>query len=218
VAIEETGDRVELALREAHVLRMRGQFAEAEARCREALEVEPENLGGIEMLADLLHDRGLLTEARDLYLRALEIQPGRASAETNLARVTLEVAERDQERAVAEALVLGGAISKGERKRRVTISLLLSLLFAGAGQLYNGEYVKGGILAAAGMAGLVLGGTELVRLALGLMGARTPGPPISEWQALIGIAGLAAWLYGLIDAPARANRLSQEGGGGLGID
>jgi hypothetical protein len=92
------------------------------------------------------------------------------------------------------------------------MSLVLALV--GAGQLYNGEYVKGAIVATAFLTGLVLGGTELVRLLVSLMGARPGGGPIEEWRAVLGIVGLFAWIYGLIDAPVRARRLADEGRAG----
>ena len=81
-------------------------------------------------------------------------------------------------------------------------------------QFYNGEYVKGAIVAATSLAGLVFGGTELVRLLVGLMGARTGPEPISAWRAVLGFMGFFAWIYGLIDAPVRARKLSEEGRGG----
>src|SRR5262249_18167125 len=158
-------------------------------RCRQALEAAPDDLSGIDMLAELLCEKGELEEARGLYHRALEIQPGRASAETALARITLELADRENERLMAQTILSGGSVSQAERKRRVAISLLLPFLFAGAGQLYNGEYVKGGILAGAYLLGLLFGATEVWRVIFGLMGAHAGSEPISEWRAVLGLLG-----------------------------
>jgi hypothetical protein len=208
-----SAEKAEQLLREAHLLRMRGQVAAAEERCRGALELAPDDAAVQEMLADLLVEKGSLEEARDLYHGVLAAQPGRASAETSLAHVTLELARREDERQMAQALFAGGGrLSHRERKRHVSMSLILALV--GAGQLYNGEYVKGAIVAVTFLAGLVFGGTELLRLLVGLMGARTGPEPISEWRAVLGFVGLFAWIYGLIDAPVRARQLSEEGRGG----
>src|SRR5262245_58944892 len=188
---EDPGSRAERAeqlLREAHLLQMRGQFGAAEDRCRAALEVVPEDTAAREMLADLLVEKGSLEEARDLYASVLEAEPGKPSAETSLARVTLELGQREQERAIAEAIFTGQGLSKRERKRNLSLSLILALV--GAGQLYNGEYVKGAIVATAFLTGLVFGGTELVRLLVSLMGARPGGGPIEEWRAGLGFVGL----------------------------
>jgi tetratricopeptide (TPR) repeat protein len=204
--------KAEQLLREAHLLRMRGQFAGAEERCRQALEVAPDDAAGQEMLADLLVEKGNLEEARDLYAGVLAAQPGRASAETSLARITLELAERQQERDMAQAVFTGaGRLSHRERKRHLSLSLMMALV--GAGQLYNGEYVKGAIVAVVSWAGLFLGGMDLARLLFSLMGAK-PHEPITDWRAILGFVGLFTWIYGLIDAPVRARKLSEEGRGG----
>jgi tetratricopeptide (TPR) repeat protein len=140
---DEPREAAEQLLREAHLLRMRKQYAEAESRCRRALELVPDDLAALDMLAELEYGKGNLPEARDLCQRILDEEPGRSVTETRLARITLELAERDQDRLLAETALAGGLHrqSGAERKRRVTISLMLSLLFAGAGQLYNGEYI-----------------------------------------------------------------------------
>jgi tetratricopeptide (TPR) repeat protein len=203
-------DRVDQLLREANVLRMRGQFAEAETRTRRALEESPDDLGALEMLAELLHDKGSLEEALALCHRQLEIQPGRASAETRLAKITLEQAERAQQRLMAENLLAGGGESVKGRKRRVSISLILSLFFPGLGQLYNGEYVKAAILGGIFLLGLWLGGSELLQIGLVFAGARGPAGGDSGVWPLFGFLSLVAWGYAVIDAPVRAARLSEE--------
>src|SRR5688500_9517480 len=60
----EAGERL---LREANVLRIRKQYAEAEERCRAAVELLPDDVSALEMLGDLLYDKGSLEEARDHY-------------------------------------------------------------------------------------------------------------------------------------------------------
>src|SRR5439155_22641761 len=119
--------------------------------------------------------KGSLDEARALCQRALELQPGRPSAETRLAKIILEAAEQEHQRLAAQALLEGGGESGKARKRRVTTSFLLSLLFPGLGQLYNGEYVKAAILGGTFLLGMWIGGAELFQIGLGFMGAKTHG-------------------------------------------
>lgn len=210
---EEPREAAERLLREAHLLRMRKQFAEAEERVRGALELVPEDLDGLDMLAELEYGKGNLEQSRDLCQQILDVDPARSITETRLARITLELAERDQARVTAETLLAGGggAMSGSERKRRVTISLMLSLLFAGAGQFYNGDIIKGAILAVVYLIGTVAGGAEVLRLMFSLAGARAG--PIQEWRLVLGIAALAVWVYGLLDAVSRAQKLSEETSG-----
>ncbi len=209
-------EQAERLLREANVLRLRKQYAEAETRCREALELVPDDVVGLELLGELLYDKGSLREASDLYQKVLELQPGRASAETRLARVILEQGERDHERLRAQSLLTtGSSLSTRERKNRVLLSTLLSLVFAGAGQLYNGDYVKAGVLAVVYLVGWAVGIPVLIQMGLVFMGAKTPLPPDIGWRAAVGLVAVFAWIYGLLDAPARASRLAEEARSGL---
>ena len=211
---EETTDAAERLLREAKVLQMRGQFAAAEERCRQALEAAPDDVSGVEMLADLLAEKGSLEEARDLYQRALELQPGRSSAETSLARVVLELGEREHERVAAQLMLAGGtAGSRAERKRRVTVSILLSALFAGFGQMYNGETAKGLGLAVIYVLTLIFGAPELLRMVLTLAGVRGQrhAAPIEPWAVLVGFVGLFVWIYSVIDAAGGAQKGARPG-------
>lgn len=209
---EERREAAERLLLEANVLRLRRQFAEAETRCREALELSPEDLGGMEMLAELLHEKGDLTEARDLCQRILDLEPGRPSAEKKLGLVILELDEIENQRMMAQALLASGATSRSERKRRVSISLLLSLLWAGAGQFYNGEHVKAAILAGVFLIGLVVGGPPLLELIVVISAPRFRLAPDTGWRAVFGIVALLVYVYSLIDAPVRAQKLSDEPG------
>jgi tetratricopeptide (TPR) repeat protein len=211
---EETTAAAERLLREAKVLQMRGQFAAAEERCRQALEVAPDDVSGVEMLADLLVEIGTLEDARDLYQRALELQPGRSSAETSLARVVLELGEREHERVEAQLLLGGGSTgSRAERKRRVMLSIILSALFAGIGQMYNGEMGKGLGLAAVYLFSLIFGAPELLRMVLTLAAVRGPrhAPPLETWAVLVGFVGLFVWIYSVIDAAGGAQKGARPG-------
>lgn len=204
---EPINEAVDQLLREAHILRMRKQFAEAETRCRQALEVAPDDVTALDMLAEFAYEKGDLAAARDLCQRILEIQPDRGVTETRLARITLDLAEQENDRLLAHTLLAGGGESSSARKRRVTIALMASLLFAGAGQLYNGEVVKGGILAVTYLVGIVFGGTELLRLMFNLAGVRAAPP--EPWRVLLGFVGLVAWIYSVLDAPARAQKMER---------
>jgi tetratricopeptide (TPR) repeat protein len=203
---QQTQEKADALLREANVLRLRGQTAEAEDRCRAALELVPDEATALEMLGDLLRGRGRLEEAADLYRRSATAAPQRPSPETKFAEITLELAERQRLRDTA-ALLLQHPPSPEQQRRNVMMALLLSGLFPGLGQFYNREAVKGGLLVAGSLLCLWLGGDALFRLLFTVTAARPTGP-VSSLGAWFGFLGGVLWLYGVIDAVVTAQKRS----------
>ena len=204
---DERKSRAEQLLREAHIYRMRGQFGDAEGRCREALALIPDDPTALEMLGDFLHEKGALDEAAEHYRTVLAVQPNRASAETKLARVVLAQGERQHQRDMAQSMLLMGDRSSKERKRNVTVSFLLSLCFAGGGQIYNGDLIKGGVLLTLWLIGAFFGFPSLIKLMIGATGRRPDlGPSIAGigLESILGFIALFVWVYSLIDAPSVA--------------
>lgn len=204
-------NRVEQLLREAQLLRMRSQWAEAETLCRRALDLEPDDAMAQEMLADLLVGKGKLDEAIELYRKALEKQPQKAGLEDKIAHLVLEQAQEEQEKITAQLLMSSPSNAK-ERKRSATVAILLSLLLPGGGQLFVGQYVKGGILLAGGLGGIALGMTDLMKLLLVFAGARPHRGeiPPNQFLAFLGLLGMVLWFYSLLDASSRAGRISPK--------
>jgi len=119
---------VEQWLRQAHVHRMRGQWAQSEALCRRALEVSPDDAMGRELMGDLLAERGDLKEAAEQYQAAQDKQP-KPALEEKIGRMAVLLEEQERARIATE--VLGEAapqMKPGERKRRATMTALLILL------------------------------------------------------------------------------------------
>jgi tetratricopeptide (TPR) repeat protein len=208
--------RVEQLLRQAHILRMRQQWGEAETLCRQALELAPDDAMGQEMLADLLAEKGSLAEALELYRKAYEVQPQKTVLEAKIARLVLQKDQEEQDRLAAE-LLISSPRKQSERKRNVAIVLLLSLLCPGAGQIANGQYVKGGILAAVGLLSHFFGGPELLNfmlyLSAGSMNPRGAGVDAPNGMlAFLGLLGGIIWIYSLLDASAQAGKSTVRGG------
>lgn len=94
-----------LLLARAHLLRMRGQWAEAAEQCGQVLEAEPDNATAHSLLGDICSDEGRLPEARHWYQLALELNPRSKADRAKLARTeeALEAREHhDEWRAVIE--------------------------------------------------------------------------------------------------------------------
>lgn len=195
--------RVEQLLRDAHILRMRGQWAAAEDLCRQALELDPDDLMGREMLGDLLAEKGSLDGALEAYRAAFEKQPQKAALEQKLARIVLLKGEEEHARIQAE-LFLSAPKGKSARQRSGAIAILLSMVCPGAGQIFNGHHVKGGILLGTWLL-TVFGWGEAIKLMLslaGLAGGETANGPL----AFLGLLGGLLWLYGVLDASSQAGK------------
>jgi tetratricopeptide (TPR) repeat protein len=205
VAQTEVQTRVEQLLRDAHLQRMRQQWVPAETLCRQALEMAPRDPMGQELLGDLLADKGSVDEALTVYRGALEIQPGKASLEEKIARCVLQKDEEERERIAAQLMLDSPAVGK-ERKRNAIMAILLSLLCPGAGQFFNRQYFKGGLLLITGLIGLFFGGTDMIRMLLGMAGVRQSSSP-DGLLVILGFTGLLAWIYSLLDASAQAGKV-----------
>lgn len=201
---QQNQEKLDALLREANVLRMRSQPAEAEARCQAALALAPEEPTALEMLGDLQRGRGQLEEAARLYQRAVGAAPQCPSPERKLAEVALELAERQRLRDTA-AFMLQNPPSPRQQRRNVLIALVLSSLFPGLGQFYNREAVKGGLLVLGSLVCLGVGVYPLLSLLLTVATTRSTGA-VSSSGAWFGFLGMVLWFYSVIDAVVTAQK------------
>jgi tetratricopeptide (TPR) repeat protein len=201
----ERREQVDRLLREAHLLRVRRQWAEAEMRCREALQVDPQDITATEMLAEFLYDKGSYDEALTLLRAAAEREPDRAPLEEMIGRCVLAKQQDEHERAEALATLEGG-VARTMRRGNALVGVLLSLICPGGGQMFYGQYLKGGILMASGILAFIIGWNDMAKFFLGLAGMLPAGREIAGLQAGIGMAGIAVYIYSLLDAAAAADR------------
>jgi tetratricopeptide (TPR) repeat protein len=213
VETQQNQEKLDTLLREANVLRLRGQFAEAEARCRAALELAPTDPTALEMMGDLERGRGQLAEAAKRYQSALASSPQRPSVEKKFAEVTLELAERQRLRDAA-TLMLAHPRSAEQQRRNVMLAFILSGLFPGLGQFYNREPMKGTLLVLGALVCLWVGLQSLLRLFLTVVTTR-PAGQVGSMEAWFGVLGVVLWLYSVIDAVVTAQKRGSGTGGGL---
>ncbi|MFN3651128.1 MAG: tetratricopeptide repeat protein [Armatimonadota bacterium] len=211
----EDRERFERLLRDAHLLRMRQQWAQAETLCREAVEIDPQDVPAREMLADLLAEKGETDEALTLYQACLEQQPGKPSLEEKVARIALRKDQEERDR-IAAQLMLENPKGGRERKRNATAAVLLSALFPGGGQLFLGQHAKGGVLLVVGLITLYFGVPELMKL-LGTFaaapaagGRRGPVVEVDGPMAALGLVFIAVYIYSLLDASAQAGKNDRQ--------
>lgn len=141
-----------------NLLLRRGSFAEAEAAARAVLAERPADAAAHEVVGDVLAARGDADGAKASYRESLKHEPGRASAESKFATLTLEGAEASRRAALgvsyaAQDTSLAGTGGGG---RGLWAGLLGSALCPGLGQIVQGQVTKGLILVGVFLAGLGL--------------------------------------------------------------
>ncbi len=79
--------RAEPMLAEANLLRMRGQWQDAETRCIETLRLDPNNVHAHSLLGDIYRDQGRYDDAAQWYQMALDLNPASAADRAKLTYV-----------------------------------------------------------------------------------------------------------------------------------
>jgi hypothetical protein len=85
--------QIESLLAAANLMRMRGQWKDAEARCVEVIRVNPNNQHAHSLLGDIYRDQGQFEDARQWYHMALDLDP-----KSDADRVKLAEVERERSR------------------------------------------------------------------------------------------------------------------------
>lgn len=125
----------ETLLRDANMLRRREKYADAEAKCREALELTPKDGAALELLGDILQGVARVDEALAAYKRSLEADPRRSSAEKKYADLLMK--QENWAGYDPEAAAPNGRAA-----------VLLSACLPGAGHFFYESYVKGAVFIA----------------------------------------------------------------------
>ncbi len=201
-------DEVEKLLRNAHIFMTRGQIEEARKLLEQAQEIMPDNAEVWASIGDFWHGAGKLEEAHHAYKKAHELEPENAFIERKYAQIVLEMT-RQQEQYQQWEMMLEGKRPGDDLmlRRNPGLAFLLSFLMPGVGQLYNGQFVKGGIVLGIWVLGWIVftltpGGSEFVGnlLAFLVNPARVKGG-LSGFQMFLLLILFLTWLYAFIEAP-----------------
>jgi len=189
-------DRIEAdrLLTSANIARRRNKFGEAETLCKQAIELVPGDAAALELYGDVLQSTGRVDDAVIAYQRASEIDPARTSAERKYGDLVLR-----QDRSIAmirDEYVPGNA----------HVAVLLSAVLPGAGQVYNGQALKGLVTAAAFLSVLYV----IFYSPYGLPHQRD-GVSTSLAMSIV-VAGLV-YIYAVVDANISARRGRLRGSG-----
>jgi hypothetical protein len=117
------------------------------------LELYPQSAQAYELRGDLLASEGDTAGATAAYESALRCEQGRVTAESKLARLTLRQTEQSRRAelgvAYAGAETPSFAASNPDTGRTFIKALIASAIFPGLGQIVQGEFIKGLIIAGA---------------------------------------------------------------------
>lgn len=210
-------EEIERLLRLAHIHQVRGERSKAKELLQQALELDAENAGVWELLGDYQREAGDWQGAHDAYKKAHELNPSSAPIERKYAEAVLQLTRQQEQYQQWERTLEGkGTGDTIALPRNPGLAFLLSLLMPGVGQLYNGQFVKGGVILGIMVLGVIIflatpGGSDFIfnLLAYLVNPARARGG-MSGLQLLAALMMFLAWVYAFIDAPLSAaarNRL-----------
>ncbi|MFN7018085.1 MAG: DUF5683 domain-containing protein [Fimbriimonadales bacterium] len=210
-------EEIERLLRLAHIHQVRGERSKAKELLQQALELDAENAGVWELLGDYLREVEDWQGVHDAYKKAHELAPENAALERKYAEAVLQLTRQQEQYQQWERALEGkGTGDALALPRNPGLAFLLSLLMPGVGQLYNGQFVKGGIILGVMIVGMIVflttpGGSDFVYnlLAYLVNPSRVRGT-MSEVQVFSALVMFLTWVYAFIDAPLSAaarNRL-----------
>lgn len=169
----------------------RERFEDAEKICWQALQLIPKDAGVLELYGDIMQEQGRVDDAIACYARGKQIIPHTASVENKYAELLLM-----QNQSVIDIDL--------QTPRNPWVALFLSA-FPGAGQLYNGEYLKGALLLSLSVVMLLLLGWSPFGFP-GLSGQIT-----TSFVVLMSMSTIL-FIYAMIDAHIVAQKTRKKSG------
>jgi len=212
------------ALADVSIKVRRGQLAQAHVDVEAVIEQRPRSAAAYEVLADIETALGQIPAADEALRKAIEIEPGRPTAEAKLAHLALRGLEESRrfQRPEAGATLMREIQPREPAENRRALAIFASVLMPGLGQLVNGQYLVGAGLVLATVVSILMmtSGLDVSGLKSTLhqdMAAvsdstksAAPAPQIG-WSFWLGaLLATLAWLYSLVDAAVLAARRSKS--------
>jgi tetratricopeptide (TPR) repeat protein len=144
----------------AHIALRRGQTAEAQRVVQEALARNPDDTEALELWGDIQLSLSRFEEAATTFKQVLQHDPARTTAEAKLARATLRKSETQRKESLgityaSENRAFMQRNTRADRGANIGLAVASAIL-PGLGQIFGGQFVKGGILLAIYAVGCVL--------------------------------------------------------------
>ena len=186
----EIADLYDTAQRNLHY----GRLDAAKDCAQRILQVAPDSTSAHELWGDVLLALGDKQAAAEEFKQAGELEPANADAERKYGMVLVQLRQGAQQRQALES----GDLSRfrGAADKDPSVAAGRSALFPGMGQLYNGEYEKGVVLAALALL-LLIPAVDKVFQWLMPSGPVSLAADILGWLSLFGY--LLVYSYGVYD-------------------
>ncbi|NLC57125.1 MAG: tetratricopeptide repeat protein [Armatimonadetes bacterium] len=196
---QQAAEKADRLLTLANVYRMRGNTAEAARTCQEALAADPDNAVAHELMGDLQAAQGQLDSAMAHYRQAFTLDP-RPGTEEKIALLALRI---DQEKRLGPGAGGSGLPTASRKHLNPSLACLLSMLFPGLGQFYNGEYRKGLPLVVIWLV-LLYNLYYLMGALFGPLLGMDDRAAIPGFAWVIGLVQVGVMVYSLVDASLSA--------------
>lgn len=198
---QEQIDKAERLIREAMVARRRGDKLQASKLLDQAVEVAPGSATVLEAVGDDLRERRQTRAARDMYARALRVDPKNIVIERKFAECVLTTEQMSFEY-VAAREEIDAASGK--------VALILSILIPGLGQIVTGHRNRG----IAMLVGWLIGWTVALLIPNGVKGIlKLFGGAGGDFNGVVLLPlAVAAFchLWAIYDAAARAQGATRQ--------
>jgi TM2 domain-containing membrane protein YozV len=149
---QEQADTVVVAARRAFV---RGDAGAAREQIKQAFAIDTSNAAGLELLGDIFLSEAEQEKAIQVFQRGAQKHPDKLVFEEKIGLALLDIEEEKRDKEIA-AMLLADPNSLRWAERKPGLAASLSMLVPGAGQFYNDEPERGGVLM--GSAILLFGG------------------------------------------------------------
>jgi TM2 domain-containing membrane protein YozV len=200
----------------------RGETAGARTVLLTLLQSQPRSAAAYEALGDVeLADRSIAA-AGIAFRKALEIEPGRPTAELKLARAALRggADKRIATIGVAYAGIDLATAKPGNSKKNAAIAVVGSLVVPGIGQIINAQYIKGVVVIVLALffGAVFFSSIDVPSVKQQLLAGMTgksiatmaaPQLPPAVWICLVAL--IVVWLYSIIDAGISARGQADSG-------
>jgi len=197
-------EQAEQKIRQVQVAKLRGQATIAEKLLKEAEEFAPEFSLVQEAIGDDLVARSQFRRAKEVYLKAHNLDPANKEIENKYGEMVLKVDLFIDPMLMSQADV--GTMASGKA------AVVLNLLFPGVGHMVLGKYVFGTILLVVWVGCMLIafgtpGGIPALLGSLGIGSNKNPVPPLVP-VALFGI--VVCWLTGILSAAGASKSMTPK--------
>lgn len=203
--LDEVSKRTEFdrLMTAANVFRRRGDYGQATASVKQALQLFPDNLDAQEFAADMIYAHGDVEKASEYYKAILEADVLRVSAEEKYAKAILDLAEGKRQQGLLKERLENPEKYRSQHTRKPTIAALLSIA-PGFGQIYCGHYYKGmGLFGGWVLAWLFFFAT--LNPSVGVQATQK----LSAASLMFGCVAAALHIYSIVSAAGEAEKLGK---------